>query len=701
MATQAQETETSPLLYVTAVRSAIWRYKWMAMAILTICVLSAGLYTRAQTPIYQASGNIYIENRSRTIIGDSEIGLDFSKDIMRAQRTLALARPVVAPTFERAAQAWKQNPESAAYPNLEAQCEMSVTIDGQLLTLHADHPNPKAAALIVECWAQVFVEEVGKREQAPTKAKGEILTSELPLRRDEWRRKLEAFNEYQQSANVNLDSSGQHPVNVRYADLDKQITVAHQVLESLRSEAQAWAASNGDTNKLVQFHRVRDDQYMMRYSADLADLYRLLAEAHQKYVDGSFEIKKIEQLLKEKDLLRQKGLENISVQLQMELNAQEAKVRVLDDQYAKTKAEYEDLNAKIAQLKKLKQDAEQAQKLYEEIAFQNGSVEVASRSRYSIAQPWGGVETPTAPYKPNLQRNLFTGLMVGLVWVAIAIFLREWLDDSVHTTKQLEAKLGLPVLGTVPLLERRWKGDTSYHLARDHSRTTIVEHLRVLRTALSVGYARHLQAEGRALMVLVTSPLEAEGKSFIAANLATIFAQAGKRTLLIDMDLHKTTLTKQFYCGASPGIGALIAESHPLGVLTVAQPVPNLDFLPSGVRGSAEQMIEGPYLAKALEEARREYEVVIIDTPPVLAVSDACHLTDKCDVTLIVLRSRKTRMTQAERAMDILANAKAKDPVFVLNGVDKLDADVAAYGYAYGYSYGYGYGKTPQARQGA
>jgi tyrosine-protein kinase Etk/Wzc len=161
------------------------------------------------------------------------------------------------------------------------------------------------------------------------------------------------------------------------------------------------------------------------------------------------------------------------------------------------------------------------------------------------------------------------------------------------------------------------------------------------------------------------------------------------------MDLHKASLTRHYQFLEEPGLMSMASGSPTLDSLVKPTATANLFLLPSGKPGSAPAaIIESAAFAAMLQEARSKYDVVLLDAPPILAVADASSVASKCDATLIAVRSRSTRLTLVDRAIEMLQRAQAKECLCILNGLDASDAEAGGYGYgSYYYQGGYSYGR--------
>jgi succinoglycan biosynthesis transport protein ExoP len=311
---------------------------------------------------------------------------------------------------------------------------------------------------------------------------------------------------------------------------------------------------------------------------------------------------------------------------------------------------------------------------------------------------------PGSPVRPNKVRNILMALMVGLVGGIGLAFLREYMDNTVKTPDDVEMYSKLPLLAVVPMLgsldakqgrmSRLLKGASSdgKHLPMElvsYSRpqSQISEAYRSLRTSLLLSQAGHPPQ-----IILVTSSLPREGKTTGAVNLAVTLAQLGDRTLLIDADLRKPGVTHALNLpkGNYAGLSSYLAGVSSLDLVTVPHPViTNLSVMPTGpIPPNPADLLSSDRLRQAILQLRKEYKFIVVDSPPIMAATDAVILSVLVDGVLLVVRSGETPKEAFARTRDLLAAVKCRMLGVVLNAVDSSAPD---YYYSYRY-YPYTYG---------
>jgi capsular exopolysaccharide synthesis family protein len=311
-----------------------------------------------------------------------------------------------------------------------------------------------------------------------------------------------------------------------------------------------------------------------------------------------------------------------------------------------------------------------------------------------ISPPGFGARVP-----PRLFTIFGGALFCGLVGGVALAWLAEVTDRSFRNPEEIRRRLRLPVLGHVPFLRsdadfrRRAErlGGPSDPILHTYYRpkSPEAESFRGIRTALffsTVGAGRKV--------LQITSPDMGDGKTTIAANLAVSIAQSGKTVILVDADFRRPRLHKIFKTANEAGLATILAGDHDLDPTVQPSGVPNLSILPCGQRpANPAELLTSSGLKEVLDELGARYDFVIIDSPPLLVVSDPSVLATQVDGILLTIRVSKNSRPHAERAREILAGLGANVlGVVVSRGAGGSDGSRYSYRYGYDYGYGYGYG---------
>jgi succinoglycan biosynthesis transport protein ExoP len=290
------------------------------------------------------------------------------------------------------------------------------------------------------------------------------------------------------------------------------------------------------------------------------------------------------------------------------------------------------------------------------------------------------------PYTPNLLLNLLVAAGAGLLLGIAAAFAIETLDQTINVPEDIEGKLGIPLLGSVPMLD---KGVTPEEALSD-ARSAFSEAYYSVRTSLQFS-----TSEGVPRNLLITSARPSEGKSTTAIALARNFAKLGMSVLLVDGDLRNPSLHRALHCDNSSGLSNFLTGNAQLADVVQLTDGPNLTFMPCGpLPPNPAELLGGKRIHALLDEAGKHYDLLIIDGPPVMGLADAPLIASAVSGTLLVVAAGATRQGLLSTALKRLEVGNARILGAVLT---KFSVKAAGYGYAYGYgsAYSYEYG-APQ-----
>jgi tyrosine-protein kinase Etk/Wzc len=259
---------------------------------------------------------------------------------------------------------------------------------------------------------------------------------------------------------------------------------------------------------------------------------------------------------------------------------------------------------------------------------------------------------PTRPVTPNMPLNLAIGTIFGIFLGIAVAFLRDYFDDSVKSKEMVEKVTGVPALGLIPKFDT---GDSELVTAA-YPTSPAAEAFRSLRTSV-----KFLGVDREVRVVQITSPSPGEGKTVIAANLATVFAQAGDRVVLVGGDLRRPRAEELLGVPLTPGLtGVLIGEVALPQAIRVVDGLPNLSVLPAGLPPpNPSELLSGERARRLIDVLAQTYDLVIIDCPPVLPVTDALVLARMADTTLLATSANRTSRRSLDRTVEMLEQVGA------------------------------------------
>jgi non-specific protein-tyrosine kinase len=350
----------------------------------------------------------------------------------------------------------------------------------------------------------------------------------------------------------------------------------------------------------------------------------------------------------------------------------------LDEQIAEVRDQVESLDAEIStldteanqgdtaiqtQIDDLRAQRSRLQQQIADLEVQGQSVSIGIASAQTQVTVSAPASAPSAPYAPRVTFYTVLGVFVGLLIAVAAIALLQYLDNSVHGDVDVQQLLGVPVLSTVPTQSSVQPGGNQVYVIAD-PRSQASESIRMLRANLEFAFA------GRDVKTLaISSASPEEGKSTVAANLAVVMAQAGLSTVLIDADLRKPTQHRIFGIPNDEGLTTLLTHpERPWKDVSTRVATSNLFLLPSGpIPPNPSDLLSIDHFPKLLKEIGETADLVVIDTPPILAVADPLVVARKSDAALLVTRAGKTRRDAVRKAVDALQNGNVWMPGVVIN----------------------------------
>jgi capsular exopolysaccharide synthesis family protein len=408
--------------------------------------------------------------------------------------------------------------------------------------------------------------------------------------------------------------------------------------------------------------------------------------------------------------------------LQQQESALRQELQVLTSQYETELAAARNESQMEIESTRFERDIERQRSLYEKIVARFDELDLMSDSQGLRVN---SLETPKYGYQtgPSLSRFLGLGGSCGFSIMLALAYLFEWANQAYRSAEEVAQHLKLPVLGHVPITTadretRKAKHNRNSKLSPVlctffRSKSINSEAYRAIRTALFFSNQGHGQQ-----VLQVTSAVPADGKTTIAANIAISMAQMGKNVLLLDADLRRPQVAKLFGIEAELGKGlATLLDQMPakgtvpaemLKEVIHATEVPNLSLMPAGRRPeNPAELLSSDRFDHLMEELRTRFDIIIVDSPPLLAVSDPSNIAPRVDGVLFVIRLRKNARPLAAQAARVLETLESKVIGVIINGIGSREAGEYGkyvrrdgyfnrgryYKYGYGYTYGYSYGE--------
>ncbi len=370
--------------------------------------------------------------------------------------------------------------------------------------------------------------------------------------------------------------------------------------------------------------------------------------------------------------------------IQSDYRAAVQRENVLQDKVALLKNQMLDLRRRSIQYNIYQRDADTNRILYDGLLQRYKEIGIAGgvgNNNVAVVDP---ATRPGSPYTPRTSLNLLIGLLGGLLAGALLAFLLEQLDESIVAPHDLERKLGVPLLGSIP---RVGDSEDKPSAMLDDPKSVVSEAYLSVQTAL-----QFTTNHGAPRSFIVTSSRASEGKTTSSVALSRNLAARGRKVLLIDADMRNPSIHKFFELRNLVGFSDLLSGNDDLAKLTQPGPIPNLTIITSGpIPPNPSELLSGTRLSEVLERLLVVYDHVVFDAPPVMGLADSPIIAAQVEGAVFVIAAVETRAKAARIALRRLADVQAH-----IIGAILTKFNAKQIGYEYGYSYDYGERNTPR-----
>lgn len=690
----------------------------IAGSFLAALVIGAAL-TLLMTPIYTAHATLQIDREAARVFNAEEVtpteNMGFGEEFFQTQygllRSRSLAERVVeslglassnaaleamgveAPPTGGPAAAQAGQRRALAVKEIEKNLSVSPVRGSRLVAIGYDNPNPVVAARIANGFAENFIQANLDRKFESSSYAREFLEERIAQtkeRLESAERQLVAYAVNQQIVNIGEPSEGAAAGRANESLTSNNLVALNSALARTRAERVAaeerWrSASRSD---LMTLPEVLQNPSVQRITEQRATLNGEYQQKLSLYQPDYPEMVRLKAQIEEADAQLRTVAGNIRSSIRSEYEIVANQERSLQAQVNSLTGDVLDLRDRSIQYNILQRELDTTRTLYEGLLQRYKEVGVTGGVTANNISIVDRAAPPAAPSKPNLLLNMALAAALGIGLGAILALVLEALDETLATPDDVEKKLGVPVLGVIPLLG---KGVTTAD-ALDDIRSGFSEAYYSLRTALQFS-----TPDGAPSSILVSSARPAEGKSTTAYAVALSLARVGKRVLLVDGDLRNPSMHRVIGAENELGMSNLLSGSGDLASVVQRTAQMNLFFIPCGpLPPNPAELWGGERLHQFLAETRGQFDHVVLDGPPVLGFADAPVLAAAVNGVVFVMESRGTRRGQARGALGRLQVGRAHLLGAVLT---KFSSKATSYG-SYDYAYDYHYGALPEEKAG-
>ncbi|HLH01915.1 MAG TPA: polysaccharide biosynthesis tyrosine autokinase [Bryobacteraceae bacterium] len=707
-----------PAVSTTHYLLVIWRHKWRIAGFVATCVLLSYLIASRLTPVYEATATIDVDFRVPAgVVGQEASQAPPSEDadaFLATQSELIQSDAVLRPVAQKfnlleeekqlaklPAERARRKSDAPVYLN---NLKIDRPVNTYLLEINYRSTDPQLAADVANAIARSYLDHTFEIRLQSSTALAAFMEKQL----DELRAKMErsdlALAKFEQELNVinpedktNILSSRLLQLNTEFTNAQGDRVRKEAAYKSLQSGSIAAAEVSGQGEEL---YRLQDRvNQAKQHLASVASIY---GPAHQEYRKAANDLAEVQRQFEE---MRRSVADRVETDYKQALTREQ----MLGKAVAETKAEYDQLNAHSFQYQQLKREAETNKALYSDLerrikeaginaGFQNSSIRIAD-----LARP------PDAPVFPRKRLYVLLAFMGSLVLAVSAAVLADVLDNTIRDPEQAAHALDTSVLGTLPVVKEMRRllnpgsrtpaesngenpaarggialalpgGSTPARRTSLHRKHVLYpasgryegissyeEAVRTLRNAILLpDFDRNMRS------LLVTSAMPAEGKSTCIIHLAIAHAEQGKRTLIIDADLRRPSIHKKLGLDGSVGLSnALLGELDWKETVFHTDDWPGLDVLPAGTASRRASDLIGSMMIDILDEAEKEYDLILVDAPPLLGFAETMQVATAVDGVVVMARAGQTSRRAVGSVLATLKRLRANVIGLVLNEVDK------------------------------
>jgi polysaccharide biosynthesis transport protein len=707
--------------------------KWTVIAITLVGMVTTAAITFRETPIYQARTTIEIqgipENLSSIRLGAQDGGggtLTAESYIQTQARVLqsrSLRTNVNAHLISKPHD-WSNHPPDhltawakvlgiplapseengrAALPMVDLK--VRVVDNTRMIELLCDSPDPRLSADFANSLIREYVDSGMAARWEAAQRNSQWLTKQLAELKDKLQSAEKDLQTYRASAGLLLTSDKQ---DVRMESLLKlQDELARAQAERMSKQSIYEVAGTGPVEALPQ---VMDNDRLSGYQSKLADLRRELADLSAQLTPEHYKVKRVQLQINELEATLKRERESVMQRVGNDYKTAERRERLLLSAFSAQAALVADKNSKAFYNDIITQEVTSLRQFYDELLKKLKEVAIASTISSNLVRVVDAAEPPDSPYKPDLIRNFLMGLAGSLALALAFVFSGDYVNRKLKAPGETPFHLRVPELGVIPEQRSVMNGmgggrkGTISLWNPSHETNSLKERVELVTwqdrpsimaesfrsTLASILVGGRLRRRPR--VILMTSPSRGDGKSTAACNVSLALAEINQKVLLIDADMRKPQLHNIFGLPNNWGLSDLLRErtaiaDAPMQALVRETEIQGLSIVPSGPgTASISNLLYSDRMSELLQRFRKEFDTVIIDTPPMLYVADARVLGRLADAAILVLRAGKTTRDEALRSKQRLMEDDIDLLGTILNGWDLKSK--TRYGYTSYASYG-------------
>ena len=678
----------------------IWRRRWIVIACVILGLIAGATYYAKATPVYSSASVVYVQDNALKIMNDPMGGTNRSQSYLFTQCQLLTSTSILSDALKNPDVAQAKTLQNASNPVGLLKSSITAAPDkfADLINVSMESTSPTDAAVLVNAIVEAYIDYQGRQHKSTALEIVRIFQKESDQYEESLHKtQLAILALKKENPDLTFQTERGSIVTNKLGELSDRLTQAQLRsldIKTAAAEAEVVKDDPAALRRLVdQFQLGADPSASLdptilanyRASRDrLTDMLDRLGSKHELVRSAERQVGRMEEELQQ---ATRDTAANYAGLLKQSLRIADARVEELQAALKEARTSAISLNFKQAEYEQLKKDEERIMRsldlLDSRIKEINVNEDVGSLT-VSVLE----TAKPGSIVRPLMTKVMGMALVAGLMCGVGLAMLRDMMDQRLRSADEITAVLDLPILGVVPHIASKAKVKAAENGRIVHllPRSNVAESYRTIRTAVSFGAGDGMVAK----TILITSPAPGDGKSTCASNLALAFAQSGRRTLLIDADCRRPTQDRIYGIKNDVGLADVLAGQADLKATIHHTESEKLHVLTSGaIPPNPAELLDSQALIELLASVAADYDQILIDSPPVVPVTDARILAASCDAAIIVLRADRSTRRLAEHARDSLASVGANLIGVIVNDVPRGKSG-AGYDYYYGYGqYGY------------
>lgn len=555
----------------------------------------------------------------------------------------------------------------------------------QLVKLSYDSEDPALAAMIANAVGEAFIAQDLEVKSSINKNAAQWLRSRLEDLRtslDESESRLQLYRKEQNIIDLQ-DRGGRGLTGLVSNELEqtsRQLLEAKNEVNQLRSIVRAVEEYGiKDMSKLesipeITSHPVIQNIKTLKVKAKLrvSELSQIYGRKHPDLIAAKSELYTVN-----KHLTTQ--ISKLVTGINRDLKTKQSNVAALEREYSKIQGQFQDVIGKDNEYQKLVRDVESNRKLFNTFLERSKETALTSDFNAAVARFTDRAHTPNKPITLSAKILVIIAFVLSIILHITYLLVKEYFTDNFNSVGDIENKLGLPVLGVLPKIAKKRNQDLDLHYFFDEEGRQFSESVRTLRTSFLLAQGQRVNQ-----VIAVISSQPNEGKSTTSTNIAFSLAQIEK-TLLIDADMRKPSLASNFNIPKEkPGLAQLITGEANLVDCIMVDKISGAHVMPCGpTPKNAQELLSSKRFKQLLETLKQSYDRIIIDTPPIQAVSDSLIISLHTDAIIYVIKSESTRVRLVLNSVRRLAKVDANIVGIVMNHVNTDGVSDSDYYYGY------------------